>query len=86
MYARHANFPEHNINADFMIGRAIQKIRELKKISPTDLSSSLDWSHHALRAYEEGYFPISATALYVLCNALEIHIDDFYKVAFEQTH
>jgi transcriptional regulator with XRE-family HTH domain len=86
MYARNINALEHNMSADFMIGKTIQRIREFRKISYADLSNSLSWSHHALKAYEEGYLPISATALYMLCNALEIKIDDFYKVAFEQAH
>lgn len=71
-----------SIQTDVVIARGLQKARELKSITRPDLAMYLSWTDQALEAYEQGYLPISASALYTLCSALRITVDDFYELAF----
>lgn len=70
-------------STDIVIGLSLRRIREEKSLSRSELAFCLEWSDQALKAYEEGCLPISASSLYTLCEVLEVGIDDFYDLAFK---
>ncbi len=74
-----ANLSSHT---DAVIGLGLQRAREQKSLSRSELALYLSWTDQALEAYEQGCLPISASSLYTLCEALNIKIDDFYDLAF----
>jgi transcriptional regulator with XRE-family HTH domain len=74
--------PNVGNHTDTVIGLGLQRAREQRSLSRSELAFHLSWTYQALEAYEQGFLPISASSLYTLCEALDIRIDDFYDLAF----
>lgn len=67
------------LEADFVVGANIRKLRGEHGLTLQDLASQLGMSHQQLQKYETGSNRVSAGVVYVMARAFSVPVDALFE-------
>ena len=70
--------------ADIYVGKRIWQIRTITNMTQRQLSRKIDVQHQQIQKYEEAINRVSVSKLYLICEALETTIPEFFADLYEK--
>ena len=64
---------------DVYVGRQIWKFRTITNTTQRELAGKIDIGNQQIQKYEEGTHRVSASKLYLICEALEVGVSEFFE-------
>ena len=70
--------------ADIYVGKRIWQIRTITNMTQRQLSRKIDVQHQQIQKYEEAINRVSVSKLYLICEALEMSLPEFFENLYEK--